>query len=229
MKNQIYVLMFCLTAMFLTIIPCNAKGGIKLSEWIPEDSSGKVEITKKKGVMDIVSPDGLTLWYNKKLTGNYEITYQIKVVMDNGKYDRLSDMNCFWGAKDPKNPNDIHARATWRNGIFKNYNTMSLFYVGQGGNDNGTTRFREYHGEFYGIDDAKIKPILGEYKDAEHLLKANHWYEIKIRANEGMTSYTCDGIEFFKTSATQAQTDGYFAIRLWINHVQVKNFKVKSI
>ena len=34
----------------------------------------------------------------------------------------------------------------WRNGEFKNYNTLDLYYVGYGGNDNGTTRFREYHG-----------------------------------------------------------------------------------
>lgn len=41
--------------------------------------------------------------------------------------------------------------------------------MGYGGNDNGTTRFREYHGEYYGVDDAKIKPILKEYTDAAHL------------------------------------------------------------
>ena len=60
---------------------------------------------------------------------------------------------------------------------------------GYGGNDNGTTRFREYHGEYYGVDDAKIKPILKEYTDAAHLLKPNHWYEVKIRVENGATTY----------------------------------------
>lgn len=78
-------------------------------------------------------------------------------------------MNCFWGADDPRHPDDFFARSAWRNGEFKNYNTLDLYYVGYGGNDNGTTRFREYHGEYYGVDDAKIKPILKEYTDAAHL------------------------------------------------------------
>ena len=68
------------------------------------------------------------------------------MVVENGSYDRLSDLNCFWGADDPRHPDDFFARSAWRNGEFKNYNTLDLYYVGYGGNDNGTTRFREYRG-----------------------------------------------------------------------------------
>ena len=52
------------------------------------------------------------------------------MVMQGGKYDRLSDLNCFWAANDPKYPDDLFARSQWRDGIFKNYNTLNLFYVG---------------------------------------------------------------------------------------------------
>lgn len=55
------------------------------------------------------------------------------MVMQGGKYDRLSDLNCFWAANDPKYPDDLFARSQWRDGIFKNYNTLNLFYVGYGG------------------------------------------------------------------------------------------------
>lgn len=68
-----------------------------VSEWTLEDSSGKARVSVENGIMDILSPDGLTLWFNERITGNYEISYRIRVVMNNGKYDRLSDMNCFWG------------------------------------------------------------------------------------------------------------------------------------
>ena len=40
----------------------------------------------------------------------------------------------------PRHPDDFFARSAWRNGEFKNYNTLDLYYVGYGGNDNGTTR-----------------------------------------------------------------------------------------
>lgn len=206
-----------------------AKDSCKLSNWISEDSSGEVLITCMGDTMDIVSPDGLSLWYKERLTGNYEITYRIKVVVENGKYDRLSDLNCFWGAADPQYPNDFFARSKWRNGDFKNYNTLNLYYVGYGGNENKTTRFREYHGEYYGVDDAKIKPILKEYEDAAHLLKPNHWYGIKIRMVNGVTTYCMDGEELFRQSVENGKGDGYFALRLWQNHVLFTDFQVNNI
>ena len=92
------------------------------------------------------------------------------MVMKGGKYDRLSDLNCFWAANDPKNPDNLFARSEWRNGVFKNYNTLDLFYVGYGGNDNSTTRFRRYNGKYYGVADDKVKPLLREYTDTSHLL-----------------------------------------------------------
>ncbi|MFV0545478.1 MAG: DUF6250 domain-containing protein [Bacteroides sp.] len=205
-----------------------AQGTKGLNSWRSEDSSGKARITSNGRLTDIVSPDGLTLWYDTLLTGDYEISYRMKVVMENGKYDRLSDMNCFWGAKDPKNPNNLFARSQWRKGIFANYNPLNLFYVGYGGNENKTTRFRQYHGEYYGIDDSKIKPILKEYTDPSHLLKPNKWYEIVINVGHGMTTFRCDGEVMFSLPIEKGEADGYFAIRLWKNHVQLTDLKIRT-
>lgn len=203
--------------------------------FLPAYRLGRGGFFRKSGItcigdtMDIVSPDGLSLWYKERLTGNYEITYRVQVVVENGSYDRLSDLNCFWGADDPRHPDDFFARSAWRNGEFKNYNTLDLYYVGYGGNDNGTTRFREYHGEYYGVDDAKIKPILKEYTDAAHLLKPNHWYEVKIRVENGATTYAMDGEELFSLPVADGKGDGYFALRLWQNHVRFADFQVANI
>ncbi|MGN0188562.1 MAG: DUF6250 domain-containing protein, partial [Candidatus Cryptobacteroides sp.] len=128
--------------------------------WTAEDSSGEAKLHFNGDTLEIVSPDGLTLWYNEKLQGDYIIEYKACVVMEGGKYDRLSDLNCFWGAEDPVRPDDIFARSAERNGIFSEYNSLNLFYVGFGGNENTTTRLREYHGEFHGIDESKVKPLL---------------------------------------------------------------------
>lgn len=219
-----------ITGLLLCTFPLmEASAACKLADWIPEDSSGKLQITCIGDTMDIVSPDGLSLWYKQRLTGNYEISYRAKVAVENGKYDRLSDLNCFWGAYDPQHPNDFFARSKWRNGEFKNYNTLSLYYVGYGGNDNQTTRFREYHGEYYGVEDVRIKPILKEYTDAIHLLKPNQWYEINIRVENGVTTFCINGKELFRQSVAKGKGEGYFALRLWQNHVLFADFKVNSI
>ena len=36
-------------------------------------------------------------------------------------------------------------------------------------------------GEYYGVADDKVKPLLKEYTDASHLLVPNQWYEIRIQ------------------------------------------------
>ena len=143
----------------------------------------------------MIVPEGLTLWYKDRLTGDYEISYHICMVMNGGKHDRLSDMNCFWAANDPKHPGKLLVRSTWRNGVFRNYNTLNLFYVGYGGNDNTTTRFRRYYGQFYDVDEARIKPLIKEYTDPAHLLKPNQWYYIQIRVQDNCTTFLVDGEE----------------------------------
>ena len=93
-----------------------------------------MDFTIREDTLELIVPEGLTLWYKDRLTGDYEISYYICTVMNGGEHDRLSDMNCFWAANDPKHPGELFARATWRNGVFRNYNTLNLFYVGYGGN-----------------------------------------------------------------------------------------------
>lgn len=196
------------------------------ADWAVEDSSGKAQITCDKDTADIVSPGGLTLWYKERLTGNYEITYKVKVVIDGGEHARLSDLNCFWGADDPQHPDNLFARSGWRNGVFANYNSLDLYYVGYGGNNNTTTRFREYHGTLYGADAAQNKPLLKEYTDAPHLLKPNRWYTIGIRVENGLTTFRVNGEELFRLPVEDTKGDGHFALRLLQNHVQLTGFRV---
>ena len=211
-----------LLGLWMLLMPLLAVASeLDAGKWVAEDASGKFRMTATDGVTEIVAPDGLTLWYDERLTGNYEISYRIQVVMDGGRYDRLSDMNCFWGAADPEHPDDIYARGKWRAGVFKNYNTLNLFYVGYGGNHNSTTRFRVYHGEYYGQGDDRVKPLLKEYTDGPHLLSPNRWYEVVITVADGRTTYAVDGEVLFSHSLEKGQADGYFALRLLKNRVRV--------
>ena len=148
---------------------------IALKNWTIEDHSGEVKIIVSGDTLEITAPKGLTLWYNQRLTSDYEISYRVKMLMQGGKYDRLSDLNCFWGANDPEHPGNLFARSEWRNGIFQHYKTLSLFYVGYGGNHNSTTRFRQYFAKAADTSDAIARPVIKEYTDKSHLLFPNKW------------------------------------------------------
>ena len=98
-----------------------------------------------------------------------------------------------------------------------------------GGNDNSTTRFRRYRGEYYGVADDKVKPLLKEYTDASHLLVPNQWYQIRIKVEKGITTYSVNGEELFRYVLTGGEGDGHFGLRLLQNHVLFTDFKVTTL
>ena len=171
------------SCLLVACFSSNKKSNPILEKWVAEDESAAMQLSLISDTMELVVPAGLTLWYNEFLTGDYEISYQVAMLMEGGEFDRLSDLNCFWAANDPLHPDHIFARSEWRNGVFKNYNTLNLFYVGYGGNENTTTRFRRYYAEYNGVDDARVKPLIAEYTDPEHLLVPGKWYHIVIRVD----------------------------------------------
>ena len=161
--------------------------------WRVESESPDYRVTFRGDTCEILSPKGLTLWRKEKMRQDMTVEYDACVVDEGKDGDRLSDMNCFWLASDPK-AKDLWARAEWRSGIFVRCYTLQMYYLGYGGNHNTTTRFRRYDGDEAGVDDANRRPaILKEYTDADHLLKANHWYHVKIESKHGHTRFFIDG------------------------------------
>lgn len=217
------------SCLLVACFSSNKKSNPILEKWVAEDESAAMQLSLISDTMELVVPAGLTLWYNEFLTGDYEISYQVAMLMEGGEFDRLSDLNCFWAANDPLYPDHIFARSEWRNGVFKNYNTLNLFYVGYGGNENTTTRFRRYYAEYNGVDDARVKPLIAEYTDPEHLLVPGKWYHIVIRVEKEYTTYSVNGEELFRASLKPGEGDGCFGLRLLQNHVLVTGFEVQSI
>ena len=63
-----------------------------LSEWVIEDESDSASFTFLHDTLEIVSPKGLTMWYNRELSGNYKISYSISLRMDGRESDRLAEL-----------------------------------------------------------------------------------------------------------------------------------------
>lgn len=58
--------------------------------------------TVRDGTLEILDAAGCTAWWSERLTAPIEITYEVTVVDQGGPQDRLSDLNCFWMAQDPR-------------------------------------------------------------------------------------------------------------------------------
>ena len=214
MKGISIVMMIAMAVSLQSCKSFNEKSFEK--DWIVESESPDYKIDFQKGECEIVAPKGLTLWYKEKMKGNVVIEYEA-IVYDEKEGDRLSDLNCFWMASDPQE-SSVFERLESRNGVFANCAQMKLYYVGYGGNYNSTTRFRRYTGE-------PGPAIIQEYSDPEHLLKANHWYKIKLVCKDGRVQYWIDGELLFDYVDSEPYTEGWFGFRTTLSRTGIRNFK----
>lgn len=179
-----------------------------ISEIAPEPGS---HVYVEDGKLWLDTYGGVTVWLNHLLDGDYAIEYERTVVVDTGANDRLSDLNQFWMASDPSNDNLFS-----RSGVFESYDSLSLYYVGMGGNTNTTTRFRKYEGD-------GTKPLLYEHDD---LLKANHTYLIRTEVIDGVTTFSVDGQELFSHNDPNPLTQGYFGFRSTYSRQAIDNVRI---
>ena len=134
--------------------------------------------------------------------------------------DRLSDLNCFWLATDPGVPDgNVFTRMKERGGAFANAASLSLYYMGYGGNWNTTTRFRRYNGR-------PRPPLLREYTDSAHLLQPNRWYRIRIEASRVRTRYYIDEELLVDYADPQPLLRGWFGFRTTWSHCLIRGFRV---
>lgn len=160
---------------------------------------------------------GVTVWFNQLLEKDIRIEYDRTVIMAGGANDRLSDLNNFWMASDPRNKNLFT-----RSGVLESYDSLRLYYVGMGGNSNRTNRFRKYEGD-------GERRLLQEYTDTAHLLQANKTYHIAIVVKNGVTSFWVDGQCHFLYKDPAPLQSGYFGFRSTKSHQEVSKFRVYQL
>jgi hypothetical protein len=196
----------------------NFEGTLNRELWQVEMDSlpfSRVHTENKKLILD--TKGGVTVWLKKELKGNLLIEYQRSVQVSGGSNDRLSDLNQFWMATDPQNP-DLFTRK----GKFAEYDSLSLYYVGFGGNHNTTTRFRKYLGN-------GDRLILMERNEIPFLLEANKNYLIQIAVFEGVISFWVNGLCFFEYTDPDPLTQGYFGFRSTGSRQHISKMKIFSL
>ena len=186
-----------------------------LDNWKSELQKPDASVVEvEDGKLNIDVGGGATIWFKTKLKGDILIEYDVTVIKKGGPNDRVSDLNQFWMATDPANANLFT-----RGGKFTEYDNLRLYYVGMGGNNNSTTRFRRYPG-------GGERPLLAEYTDPEFLLQPNTDYHIEIICFKGLTQFIVNGEVYFNFRDPDPLVEGNFGFRTVRNHETIDNFKV---
>ncbi len=192
-----------------------------LEGWVVEQQPGGT-VTARDGVLVIDDAAGCTVWRREPLRAPVRIQFIATVTGGEGR--RVSDLNCFWMATDPRTPGDFFAKENGRTGKFETYDGLRTYYVGHGGNGNSTTRFRRYDG-------AGGRPLRPEHdlSGAEFLLEAGRAYRIEITVEEGgRTTWARDGVVFFDFVDPEPLTEGWFGFRTVWSRIEVREFSVRE-
>jgi hypothetical protein len=189
-----------------------------IMNWVVETpNSPYSNVGTKNGKFVIDVDHGAAVWFNKKLSENILIEYHRKVIVNNGHNDRLSDLNQFWMATDPR-----HENIFTRSGTFSEYDSLRLYYAGIGGNSNTTTRFRKYQGD-------GERTLLFDLQDEHHLLQSNKTYLIQLVVYNGTTKVFVDGEQYFSFTDDEPLIEGYFGFRTVKSHQEMDDFKVYKL
>lgn len=194
------------------------RGG--LAKWFVEQMpGGAVEATD--GVLVITDKAGCSVWLRESLQAPLRIRYSATVTGG----ERVSDLNCFWMATDPRVLADFFDRASGRDGTFASYDGLRTYYVGCGGNGNTTTRFRRYDG-------AGARPLLPEhdFQSPDALLEDGRRYCIEILVSaDGRTSWARDGRVVFTHEDPEPLRVGWFGFRTVWSRVEIRDFVVERL
>lgn len=193
-----------------------------LEQWLVELEQGRGTVSAADGVMTFDVPLGASAWFRPELTSPVEIRFTATAVSAGGAHDRVSDLNCFWMADDPRSPGDLLARP--RSGAFADYDVMRTYYVGLGGNSNTSSRFRRYIGN-------GERPLLPQHdlSAPDDLIVANRPYRIRLIAYGGRIEYWRDDRRMFALDDPAPYRRGWFALRTTWNHMTVRDFSVWTV
>lgn len=193
-----------------------------LAGWVVEQQPGGT-VSARDGVLVIDDKAGATVWRREPLRAPVKIRFKARLT---GCEDRrVSDLNCFWMATDPRSPEDFFAAAkTGRDGRFATYDRLRTYYVGCGGNGNTSTRFRRYDG-------TGARPLLPEHdhKEPAALLEGGREYQIEITvAENGRTTWARDGVVWFDFLDPEPLREGWFGFRTVWSRIELRDFAVET-
>lgn len=191
------------------------------TQWRAEGNASAILMFGDEPGMKIHNKMGITVWFRERLTAPVMISYTARVLSTG----RVSDLNCFWMATDPAQPDgNLFVPNVVRSGEFAVYDKLLTYYVGYGGNNNTTTRFRRYDG-------TGARPLLPQHdlSAPKFLLQPDHPYHITLVAGaDGRVQFIRDGEVVFDWMDPKPLRSGWFGFRSVDSLIEIRDFQVHA-
>ncbi|MDR7331141.1 DUF6250 domain-containing protein [Roseateles asaccharophilus] len=206
-----------------------------LTRWRLEAEDARAVVTAEKGVLDIATPAGLSLWWREPLSGDYAIrltAVALPAPASAGEHaGRISDLNMFWNALEADGSEPYP-----RSGKFGGYDTLPTYYVGFGANANTTTRLRHYTGSerrlIAGFADGAIAEPHEAPMTPQTRLQLGKPLTVEIVSrhptadNAVHLRWRAGSNELFTRADANPRLHGYFALRTTASRLQIRDFQI---
>lgn len=173
-----------------------------LDPWVVQvqEKSGfpEARIRTRDGVLDCLVPGrGATIWFRRSLGTRVTITYDVLCPTPDPAIPGVQprDINNFWMATDPTDPDRGLFDSDRYTGAFKTYDKMHGYYASTGGGGkvaNRTTRMRRYPRE---ADGQPASHLALDHRDEQpgYLITPDRWMRVQLVAYEDLIQYIVDG------------------------------------
>ncbi|HEY1130662.1 MAG TPA: DUF6250 domain-containing protein [Roseateles sp.] len=206
-----------------------------LTRWRLEAEDPRAVVTAEKGVLDIATPAGLSLWWREPLSGDYAIRFTalaLPAPISAGPHaGRLSDLNMFWNALEADGSAPYP-----RSGKFAGYDGLPTYYVGFGANANTTTRLRLYDGSqrrlLAGFADGPMAEPGELPMTSTTRLLTDKPISIEIVSRQPTAAdpihlrWSAGSNEVFTRADPNPRLHGYFALRTTASRLQIRDFQI---
>lgn len=156
----------------------------------------KVE-ARDKALHCVLPGRGCTIWFKRKLKTRLTITYEVRCPIQQEPIKGLQprDINNFWLASDPVDPDRGLFDATRYTGAFGSYDKMHGYYASTGGGGaiaNKTTRMRRYPRQ---VDEKPVEHLALNDRDGQegYLITPDKWMTVQLVAYDDVVQYIVDG------------------------------------
>ncbi|WP_083435211.1 right-handed parallel beta-helix repeat-containing protein [Rhodopirellula islandica] len=170
-----------------------------LDDWVVqiEDREGFPEASVRANdeTLDCLVPGrGCTVWYKHKLSTRIAITYDVVCPTHEPAIPGVEprDLNQFWMATDPDDPDQGLFDPARYSGKFTDYDKMHGYYASSGGRKNTTTRMRRYPRTRNG-DAVSHVALNDQDHHPGYLIQPNRKMTVQLVAYDDVVQYILDG------------------------------------
>ncbi|WP_052882313.1 DUF6250 domain-containing protein [Kiritimatiella glycovorans] len=178
---------------------------------------GEVGYDREAGCLDVLAPEGATVWFETELVAPLRIEFEVEVLDLEG--EGRTDLSFFAPARDPASPNDPPFAPRDPRAL-EHFGDLRSYFLGYGMADNKVTRFARLAGGDRTAD------VLGQKRHELYLLEPGPRYRFALVIHPPRVAVYRNRTLLFEDVDPEALSRGWFGIHFGGMHARLNDVQI---